>query len=55
MLKKLWKMWANAIGSKVGNTDLEADRVAFIRTIIVLQAFITNLFIIAGIIKHWSE
>lgn len=55
MLKNLWRMWANAIGAKSGNTDSEADRVAFIRTIIVLQAVITNFFIIAGIIKHWSE
>lgn len=55
MIKKLWKIWANAIGSKTGNTDSEADRVAIIRTVIVAQAFVTNLFIIAGIIKHWSE
>lgn len=46
-------MWAKALGEKSGNTDNEADRIALIRTIIVLTYIITNLFIIAGVIRHW--
>lgn len=54
MLKnKFWRIWAKALGEKSGNTDQEADRVALIRTIIVLIYIITNLFIVAGVIRHW--
>ena len=48
-----WKLWAKALGEKAGNTDGEADRIAFIRTIIVLSYITTNCFIIAGVIRHW--
>jgi hypothetical protein len=52
-MKKLWRLWAKALGEKTGNTDQEADRIALIRTIIVLIYIITNLFIVAGVIRHW--
>jgi hypothetical protein len=48
-----WRIWAKALGQKEGKTDQEADRIALIRTSIVLLYIITNLFIIAGIIRHW--
>jgi hypothetical protein len=50
---KAWRIWAKALGEKAGNTDEEADRVACIRTIIVLSYIVTNCFIIAGVIRHW--
>ena len=56
MLKRLnnyWRLWAKALGEKSGNTDQEADRVAFIRTAIVLTYVVTNCFIVAGVIRHW--
>jgi len=37
----------------MGNTDAEADRIAIIRTLIVACYIITNLFIVAGVIRHW--
>lgn len=46
-------MWAKALGDKAGGPDQEADRIALIRTAIVLCYIITNLFIIAGVIRHW--
>jgi hypothetical protein len=49
----MWRLWAKALGEKVGKNDREADRVAIIRTSIVLFYIITNLFIIAGVIHHW--
>ncbi len=52
-LRKIWRMWAKALGEKAGNTDTEADRIACIRTMIVLTYIITNCFIIAGVIRHW--
>ena len=52
-MKNVWRLWAKSLGEKTGNTDREADRVATIRTVIVLIYVITNLFIIAGVIRHW--
>mgnify|MGYP006268927451 CR=1 FL=1 len=49
----MWRLWAKALGEKAGSDDKEADRVAIIRTIIVLCYIITNLFIVAGVIRHW--
>jgi hypothetical protein len=46
-------MWAKALGEKAGATKQEADRVALVRTVIVLSYIITNMFIIAGVIRHW--
>ena len=54
-MRKIWRLWAKAMGEKAGTTDAEADRVAFIRTIIILSYIITNCFIIAGVIKHWNQ
>jgi hypothetical protein len=52
-MKTLWRIWAKALGEKASENDCEADRVAFVRTPIVLFYVITNLFIVAGVIKHW--
>ena len=51
--KGLWRLWAKALGEKASECDRESDRVAMIRTIVVGVNFITCLFIIAGIIRHW--
>jgi hypothetical protein len=52
-MKRLWRLWAKALGEKSGATDREADLVALVRTVIILTYIITNLFIIAGVIRHW--
>ena len=52
-LRKFWRLWAKALGEKAGSTDTEADRIACIRTAIVLTYIITNCFIVAGVIRHW--
>jgi len=49
---RFWKLWAKALGEKSGSND-EADVVALIRTLIILQAIICNFFIVANIIKNW--
>jgi len=54
MIKKIWRIWAKALGEKSGSTDSESDRIACIRTLIVLSYIITNCFIIAGVIRHWN-
>lgn len=52
-MSKLWHYWAKALGEKAHYDDTEADKVALIRTAIVLTYVITNVFIIAGVIRHW--
>jgi hypothetical protein len=49
----MWRLWAKALGEKTGKSDKEADRVAIIRTLIVLAYLVTNAFIVAGVIRHW--
>lgn len=49
----MWRLWAKALGEKNGKSNTEADRVAIIRTIIILSYILTNMFIIAGVIRHW--
>jgi hypothetical protein len=51
--RNTWRLWAKALGEKSGATDDEADRIAVIRSLIVICYVITNLFIIAGVVRHW--
>ena len=51
--KVIWRIWAKALGEKSGSTDEESDRIACIRTLIVLSYVLTNIFIILGVIRHW--
>jgi hypothetical protein len=53
MNNKLWRLIAKALGSKSGVDDCESDKIALIRLCIVLVYIITNIFIIAGVIRHW--
>ncbi len=52
-LKYWWSLWAKALGEKAHPNDHRADKIAIIRTLIVLLYIITNIFIIAGVIRHW--
>jgi hypothetical protein len=49
----LWRIWAKALGEKSGKSNTESDKIALVRTFIVMFYIITNLFIIAGVIRHW--
>jgi hypothetical protein len=49
----LWRLWAKALGEKAGITNSEANKIAVIRTCIILCYIVTNLFIVAGVIRHW--
>ena len=53
-MRRLWTIWAKALGSKANEKDnWYSDKVAIIRTIIVFQAVITNLLICLNIYKNW--
>jgi hypothetical protein len=55
MIKSLWRIWAKALGEKASADNCEADRIAIIRTLIVLCYVITNIVIVAGVIRHWND
>jgi len=52
--KRLWRLWAKALGEKQGN-NREADKIATMRTLIVIQAIITNVLIAINIIINWIK
>jgi len=54
-MRKVWKLWAKALGQKASKNNKEADNVALVRTIILFTYLITNAFIIAGVIRHWND
>jgi hypothetical protein len=54
-MKQLWHLWALALGQKAHKKDDVADRVAIVRTFIFLSYLITNMFIVAGVIRHWND
>ena len=49
----MWKLWARALGEKIGENNARADKVSWIRTLIILQAIITNMFISINILLEW--
>lgn len=53
--KSLWRLWCKSLGEKSGKNDKESDNIAYIRTIIFLTYLLTNLFIIAGVVRHWND
>lgn len=52
---KSWRLWAKALGEKASTDDNEANKVAIVRSIIVLIYIITNFVIIAGVLRHWND
>jgi hypothetical protein len=52
-MRDIWRIWAKSLGEKSGRTDKEADKIAFIRTAIILSYIITNICIVAGVVHHW--
>ena len=53
--KSVWRLICYALGSKAGKDNQEADIVAIIRLLFVLQVIVTNSFIIAGVAKHFND
>jgi len=49
----MFRLLAKALGEKAGKNNKEADKIAWIRVIILAQAVATNMFIVAGVIHRW--
>ncbi len=54
-LEQMWRLWAKALGEKAHKRDQIADKVAVVRTIIFGTYLVTNVFICAGVIRHWNN
>lgn len=54
-MSDLWRLWAKALGQKATECDRESDVVAIIRTIVLVAYMVTNMFIVAGVIRHWNQ
>lgn len=52
---RVWRGWAKALGEKASPHKGEADLVAIIRTFIFISYLTTNIFIVAGVIRHWND
>lgn len=46
-----WRLIAKSLGEKSGKDNQEADRIALIRLLMFLSIFITNSFIVYGVLK----
>jgi hypothetical protein len=51
----LWRFWAKSLGEKGSKCDRESDTIALVRTFIFLTYLATNIFICAGVIRHWND
>jgi len=49
----IWRIWAKALGEKASPDNREADKIAIIRTVIVLVNFLTCFFIMGNVVHHW--
>ena len=54
-MAKIWRLWAKALGEKATNDDRQSDKIAIIRTFILVTYLVTNCFIISGVIRHWND
>ena len=52
----IWRIWKYALGSFSDNTTAKYDNtVCIIRSLILLTYLTTNIFIVAGVIRHWDK
>jgi hypothetical protein len=49
----MWRLWCKALGEKATSCNNESDRVAMIRSLLIGQGIIANIFLIANAIHHW--
>ncbi len=55
-MSRLWRVWKYALGSFSDDKTKRYDNyVAVVRSFILFSYLITNLFIIAGVVRHWDD
>ena len=54
-MRHWWRVVAKALGEKAHQHDRIADQVALVRFFILAAYMTTNIFICAGVIRHWNN
>ena len=54
-MRHWWRVLALAVGEKAHQHNRIADQVALVRLFILSAYMTTNLFICAGVIRHWND
>lgn len=54
-VKRWWWVLAKALGPKGHSDNRVADQIAAIRALVLLCYMTTNLFICAGVMRHWNN
>ncbi len=52
-MRDFWYIWSKALGEKAHEDRVTADKIALIRTSLVIIATITNILISINIIRKW--
>ena len=53
---KLWRVWKYALGSFADERTKRYDNnIVIVRSFIFFSYLITNCFIVAGVMRHWSD
>ena len=47
----LWRLVAKSLGEKAGKDNKEADKIALIRLLMFISIFVTNCFIVYGVLR----
>ena len=55
IMRHWWRVLALAVGEKAHQHNRIADQVALVRLSILTAYMTTNLFICAGVIRHWND
>jgi len=48
----MWRIWAKALGSKASDDNKDADKVALVRTALIVFEIIVGIFIILNAIAN---
>lgn len=54
-MRHIWRVIAKALGEKAHQHNRIADQVALVRFCILAAYMTTNIFICAGVIRHWND
>ncbi len=52
-MRRIWRIWAKALGDKSGASNREADLIAVVRTVIIGVNCITGFFLMSGVVHNW--
>ena len=54
-MNRIKRIWFKSLGNKASECDKESDLVGLVRTLIFITYFVTNIFIVSGVIRHWND